>query len=59
MLSGFRELKKPDYSFLPDQDFDWTYSVYGDVPRDPFLMDMPRNHLVSPVTTHHKPWMLI
>ena len=19
------------YSFLPDQDFDWTYSVYGDV----------------------------
>ena len=23
--------KHPDYSFLPDQDFDWTYSVYGDV----------------------------
>ena len=23
--------EKPDYSFLPDQDFDWTYSVYGDV----------------------------
>ena len=22
---------QPDYSFLPDQDFDWTYSVYGDV----------------------------
>ena len=21
----------PDYSFLPYQDFDWTYSVYGDV----------------------------
>ena len=21
---------QPDYSFLPDQDFDWTYSVYGD-----------------------------
>ena len=21
----------PDYSFLPDQDFDWTYSVYGNV----------------------------
>ena len=20
-----------DYSFLPDQDFDWTYSVYGNV----------------------------
>ena len=23
--------EKPDYSFHPDQDFDWTYSVYGDV----------------------------
>ena len=22
---------QPDYSFLPDQDFNWTYSVYGDV----------------------------
>ena len=22
---------QPDYSFLPDQDFDWTYSVCGDV----------------------------
>ena len=22
---------QPDYSFLPDQDFDWTYSVYGHV----------------------------
>ena len=20
---------QPDYSFLPDQHFDWTYSVYG------------------------------
>ena len=20
---------QPDYSFLPDQDFDWAYSVYG------------------------------
>ena len=20
---------QPEYSFLPDQDFDWTYSVYG------------------------------
>ena len=20
---------QPDYSFLPEQDFDWTYSVYG------------------------------
>ena len=23
--------EQPDYSFLPDQDFVWTYSVYGDV----------------------------
>ena len=23
--------EQPDYSFLPDQDFDWTYSVYGNV----------------------------
>ena len=22
---------QPDYSFLPDQNFDWMYSVYGDV----------------------------
>ena len=22
---------QPDYSFLPEQDLDWTYSVYGDV----------------------------
>ena len=22
---------QPDYSFLPDKDVDWTYSVYGDV----------------------------
>ena len=23
--------EQPDYSFLPDQDFDWTYSVYDNV----------------------------
>ena len=22
---------QPDYSFLPEQDFDWTYSIYGEV----------------------------
>ena len=22
---------QPDYSFLPDQNFDWTYCVYSDV----------------------------
>ena len=27
---GFRT-GQPDYSFLPEQDYDWTYSVYGDV----------------------------
>ena len=31
---------QPDYSFLPDQDFDWTYSVYGDV-----LLMTCQNHL--------------
>ena len=30
MLLGFRT-DQPDYSFLPEQAFDWTYSVYGDV----------------------------
>ena len=31
---------QPDYSFLPDQDFDWTYSVYSDVHKI-LLDDMP------------------
>ena len=22
---------QPDYSFLQDQDFDWTYTLYGDI----------------------------
>ena len=26
---------QPDYSFQPDQDFDWTYSVYGNVTEIP------------------------
>ena len=29
---GFRT-DQTDYSFLPDQDFDWMYSGYGDVRR--------------------------
>ena len=37
---------QPDYSFLPDQDFDWTYSVYGNVLPD----DMP-DPLGEAVTT--------
>ena len=32
--------EQPDYSFLPDQDFDWTYSVYGYV-HDILPDDMP------------------
>ena len=32
--------EQPDYSFLPDQDFDWTYSVYGYV-QDILPDDMP------------------
>ena len=24
-------MDQPDYSFLPEQDFDFTYSAYGDV----------------------------
>ena len=31
---------QPDYSFIPDQDFDWTYSVYGNV-REILPDDMP------------------
>ena len=31
---------QPDYSFLPDQDFDWTYSVYGNV-QEILSGDMP------------------
>ena len=30
-LKRIHRTDQPDYSFLPDQDFDWTYSVYGDV----------------------------
>ena len=32
--------EQPDYSFLSDQAFDWTYSVYGDV-HDNLPNDMP------------------
>ena len=30
----------PDYCVLPDQDFDWTYSVYGDIQKI-FPYNMP------------------
>ena len=38
-----------DYSFLPDQDFDWTYSVYGDVQE--ILPDDMADPLGKAVTT--------
>ena len=40
---------QPDYSFLPDQDFDWTYSVYGHV-QEILPDDMP-DPLCEAVTT--------
>ena len=44
--------EQPDYSFLPDQDFDWTYSVYGNgheiLPDD---MPEPLGKAVTTTTT--------
>ena len=43
---------QPDYSFLPDQDFDWTYSVYGDVHEIlPDDMPEPLGKAVATTTT--------
>ena len=43
---------QPDYSFLPEQDFDWTYTVYGDgheiLPDD---MPEPLGDAVATTTT--------
>ena len=41
---------QPDYSFLPEQDFDWTYSVYGDV-HEILPDDMPEPLGEAVVTT--------
>ena len=41
---------QPDCSFLPDQDFDWTYSVYGDV-HEILPDDMPEPLGMAVVTT--------
>ena len=41
--------EQPDYSFLPPQDFDWTYSVYGNV-HEMLPDDMP-DPLGEAVTT--------
>ena len=44
--------EQPDYSFLPDQDFDWTYSVYGDVHEIlPDDMPKPLGKAVTTTTT--------
>ena len=43
---------QPDYSFLPDQDFDWTYSVYGNVQEIlPDDMPEPLGEAVTTTTT--------
>ena len=42
--------EQSDYSFLPDQDLDWTYSVYGNV-HEILPDDMPE-HLGEAVTTN-------
>ena len=41
---------QPDYSFLPDQDFDWTYSVYAGV-HEILPDDMPEPLGKAVVTT--------
>ena len=41
---------QPDYSFLPDQDFDWTYSIYGDV-QEILPNDMPEPLGQTVITT--------
>ena len=41
---------QPNYSFLPEQDFDWTYSVYGDV-HEILPDDMPEPLGEAVVTT--------
>ena len=41
---------QPDYSFLPDQDFDWTYSVYGNV-QEILPDDMPDQLGKTVITT--------
>ena len=41
---------QPDYSFLPNQDFGWTYSVYGNVQEIP-PDDMPEPPGGAVITT--------
>ena len=42
--------EQPNYSFLPDQDCDWTYSIYGDV-HEILPDDMPEPLGKAVVTT--------
>ena len=42
-------VQKPDYSYIPDHDYDWTHSVYGDV-QEIILKDIPEP-LGKPVPT--------
>ena len=43
---------QPDYCFLPDQDFDWTYSVYGNVQEiHPDNMTEPLGRAITTTTT--------
>ena len=41
---------QPDYTFLPDQDLDWTYSVYGNV-QEILAVDMPEPLCEEVITT--------
>ena len=41
---------QPDYSFLPDQDIDWTYSVYGNI-QESLPDDMPEPLGEAVITT--------
>ena len=45
-------IKIKDYSFLPEQNFSWTYSVYGDVRENrPDNMPEPLGEAVVTTTT--------
>ena len=42
-------VEEPDFTTLPEQDFDWCYSVYGNV-EEVLPKDLPKA-LGNPVTT--------
>ena len=41
---------QPDYSFLPEKAFDWTYSIYGNV-QEILPEDMPEQLGEAVITT--------